>query len=236
LDWQKLVQGHNKTFYYDSLPPRKKKESDEEYDSRVAVQEAFFDDLRAISGMHVYEGEARRRRRTVQQKKVDIMITVDMLMHSFRRNMHQASLLTADLDFKPLVDALVQDGMQVDLWYPHSKPNRELVYAADLRRPLTFRDLYSWAKDTFRANHPLPNSHTKSGKIIPGGVLKDKWPTAMGNEAEVYELESKEAYLVIFPSAQNQNKDYYTYVTYPNLDLLKTYVHDCFREFWKSPI
>ena len=38
-----------------------------------------------------------------------------MLSHAHRKNMHKTTLLTGDLDFKPLVDALVQDGMFVTL-------------------------------------------------------------------------------------------------------------------------
>jgi len=144
FDFSKLAREYNKTFYYDSLPPRKKGENEASYTLRVARQEAFFNGLRAIAGVHVYEGDARRRRKTVQQKKVDIMIAVDMLTHSFRRNMHQAALLTSDLDFKPLVDALVQDGMHVTILYPRGKPNTELIYAADARLPLTFRQIHNW--------------------------------------------------------------------------------------------
>lgn len=237
MAWNKLAHGYSKIFYYDSLPPKKSNEEDKAYESRVAGQEAFFDDLRTIPGMHVYEGDARRRRKIVQQKKVDIMIAVDMLTHSFRRNMHQASLLTADLDFKPLVDALVRDGMQIELWYPQGKPNKELIYAADRRRPLTFRDLHSWSKEAYQAAHPLPEAHSKKGnKNIQGGFLKDKWTTAMKTTAEVYEMQSGDSYTVVFPSAQNQDKNVYIYVSHSDLDLLKIYVHECFREFWGSSI
>jgi uncharacterized LabA/DUF88 family protein len=150
LDFAKFVSDYTKTFYYDSLPPRKSNEDEASFSARIAAREALFDKLRAIRGVHVYEGDTRRRRKTVEQKKVDVMIAVDMLTHSFRRNMHQAALLTADLDFKPLVDALVQDGMHVTLWYPRGKPNRELVYAADARHPLTFRNLHGWSTDEFQ--------------------------------------------------------------------------------------
>ena len=37
------------------------------------------------------------------------MIAVDMLTHPFDRNMERATLLAGDLDFKPLLDALVNN-------------------------------------------------------------------------------------------------------------------------------
>jgi len=236
LDFSKLVKGYDKTFYYDSLPPQKKDEDKDAHSVRMDEQSAFFDSLHTINGVHVYEGDARRRRKTVQQKKVDIMIAVDMLTHSFRRNMHQAALLTADLDFKPLVDALVRDGMHVTLWYPHGKPNTELVYAADARRPLTFRDLHSWSADDFQKSHPLPHAVSLPAKQIQGGFLIDTWPIAMDTTAEVFEIESDGSFTVVFPSELNRDKNYHTHVSHPDRDFLKFYVQECFREFWKSPI
>ncbi|MBD2254416.1 NYN domain-containing protein [Nostoc parmelioides] len=47
-----------------------------------------------------------------EQKEIDIMIAVDMLTHSFQKNMDEATLLAGDLDFKPLIDALVLNGTE----------------------------------------------------------------------------------------------------------------------------
>ncbi len=236
LDFSKLAAGHNKTFYYDCLPARSKNQDDSEHSARTTAQEAFFDSLRAIPGVHVYEGDARRRKNIIQQKKVDVMIAVDMLTHSFRRNMHRAALLTADLDFKPLIDALVQDGMHTTLLYPRGKPNRELIDAADERRPLTFGSLYGWSTADFQKSHPIPRGECKPGKSIEGGLLRESWPTAMGTTAELFEMESDGSFTLVFPSAANRDRDYYTYLNYPDRELLKLYVRECFREFWDSPI
>lgn len=237
LDFWKIARDYSKSFYYDSLPPRKNGENEASHTARVAKQEAFFDSLRAIAGVHVYEGDARHRRKMVQQKKVDIMIAVDMLTHSFRRNMHRAALLTADLDFKPLVDALVQDGMHVTLLYPHGKSNPELIYAADARWPLTFRQIHNWCDDAFQKSHPLPRCYFKPGKNIQGGVYqRDKWQTAMGTTAELFEIELDGSFTVVFPTAASGDNDSHTFVNYPDPDFLKRYVQECFREFWKSPI
>ncbi len=66
---------------------------------------------------------------------VDVMIAVDMLRHTHKGNMARCTLLTSDLDFKPLVDALVQEGMHVTLWHGN-KASRDLRRAADSLRPL----------------------------------------------------------------------------------------------------
>jgi uncharacterized LabA/DUF88 family protein len=84
------------------------------------------------------------------------MIAVDMLTHAFRRNMQQATLLTGDLDFKPLLDALVNDGMFVTLWFPPNKTNRSLISSADERHQLDVQCIYSSLKPKSKRLFSLP--------------------------------------------------------------------------------
>jgi uncharacterized LabA/DUF88 family protein len=93
---------------------------------------------------------SRRRRKVVEQKEVDILIAVDMLTHSFQRNMHEVAFLTSDLDFRPLIEAVIREGMYIQLWYPKGKTNEELIYAADSRKPLTVKDVFSWCTANFK--------------------------------------------------------------------------------------
>lgn len=115
VDYNLLTVGYDKVFYYDALPSKHNKESEQEFNDRRDAVISFHDQLGSLDRFHVYEGDTRKSPsvRKQEQKKVDVMIAVDMLTHAFRRNMQQATLLTGDLDFKPLLDALVQDGMFV---------------------------------------------------------------------------------------------------------------------------
>lgn len=115
IAYHSIAADFYKTFYYDCLSPRKKAEDGEDYKARIKPQEEFFDSLRMLNGVHVYEGTSAGEEGKIRQKKVDTMIAVDMLTHSFRGNMDKATLLTGDLDFKPLVDALIQQGMYITL-------------------------------------------------------------------------------------------------------------------------
>jgi len=134
LDYHQLTGGFTKVFYYDALPGKKPDETDGDYETRTAPDIRFLEQLSMLARFHVYQGDARwRRRRGNEQKKIDVMIAVDMLTHSFRRNMDAATLLTGDLDFKRLIDALVHEGMFVTLWHP-PQANKELMSAADERR------------------------------------------------------------------------------------------------------
>jgi hypothetical protein len=95
-DYGRLTNTYSKVFYYDALPERKSDEDDQTYHTRIAPQRHLFDRLSNLDRFHVYEGDVRRSssRRGPEQKKIGVMIAVDMLTHSFRRNMHEATLLT----------------------------------------------------------------------------------------------------------------------------------------------
>lgn len=234
IDYSVFTRNFNKTFYYDALPPRKNDESDEEYENRKNQKINFFNHLRSINGYHVYEGVSRRRRRVVEQKEVDILIAVDMLTHSFRRNMHQVAFLTSDLDFRPLIESIVREGMYISLWYPQAKTNKELVYAADSRMPLTIRNVFNWCTQNFRNQNPIPNATEHPGKNVDGLRLVETWNPEYGPESEIYEFENQ--YKLVFPSIRNTHQNQHISVVYSHIDVLKKYTQEVFREFWKNPI
>src|SRR5262249_1176454 len=80
-------------------------------------------------------------------------LAVQALMHVFRRNTRVLTLLTGDLDFKPLVEALVQEGAYVTLAYEKRTTARELIYAADMQHVLWPHDLVSYQSSAPRASH-----------------------------------------------------------------------------------
>lgn len=148
----------DKVFYYDAIPVQRLGEAEEAYRARTQAQRDRHERAAKVDGIHVYEGDARLRRKKLEQKGVDVMIAVDMLSHTFRRNMHKATLLTGDADFKPLVDALVREGMDVQLWYPVGETAQELLDAADSRAMLGFQAIQEiLAKDSLATfQFPLP--------------------------------------------------------------------------------
>lgn len=161
IDFAKLVPGFSKVFYYDALPVRDTNEDEDTYEKRIAPKKLTLESARNTDFVHVYEGDARRRRRRggLEQKKIDVAITVDMLSYAFRGRMTHATLLTGDGDFKPLVDALVHESVEVTLWYPPNETSRDLMNAADIRRPLcprTLRELLDQdSRDRFEVPMPI---------------------------------------------------------------------------------
>ena len=175
IDLSRYNHSYLKIFYYDAFPTQEPKEPDDAYRSRSSPQEALFKRLRETDHVHVYEGDARRRRRRgLEQKMVDVMLAVDMLTHSFRRNMQRATLLTGDQDFKPLLDALVLEGMLVTLLYPMGETNPELIAASDRRRAITLHDLSEMITRDSKARFNIPIIENQDPKV-PFGETLHEW-------------------------------------------------------------
>lgn len=152
-------------------------------------------------------------------------IAVDMLTHSYRRNMHQATLLAGDLDFKPIVDALVQDGMYVELWYYPKSTSKELIYSADSRLILTLGAIHRYAMPSFKAKFSWPETTIKDKDVVSFKFLKK----GKGPDNEIVELyKDNERYYYISPNSQNPGKYNHTYCQ--NVDILEKYFEN---EFYK---
>lgn len=156
-----------RTYIYDCFDDEQgSAETEQEFKARVTAQEAYRSRTSSLSGVHLREGTlvgkltARRQRR---QKEVDILLAVDMLTHGFNRNMTHAVLLSGDLDFRPVVEALVRGGVFVEVWYEKTTASKELYWAADLGRPLDWHMIYNWTDYSFRSTYSPPVVNTARG-------------------------------------------------------------------------
>lgn len=151
LNWLNLAGGHRKIFYYDALPARKPNQPDETFEAERKEVEDLHAKLATLDRFRVNEGDTRYRKgRGLEQKKVDVMIAVDMMIHTIRRNMSEATLLAGDADFTPLLNALSNEGMFVTLMHPPTA-SKDLLAAADARHPISVRQVYDWLDDASRA-------------------------------------------------------------------------------------
>ena len=133
-----------RAYYYDCLDDQKKdSEAPAAFELRVEQQEAAFDEIERTPGVHVRKGWLSPGRRR-QQKEVDVLFAVDVLMHSFNKNMATAVLLAGDRDFRPVVESIVRLGTYVTLAYSPRDTSKELVRAADTEHPITVSTLCQW--------------------------------------------------------------------------------------------
>jgi uncharacterized LabA/DUF88 family protein len=222
INFQTLAGNYAKVFYYDAVPVREREESESNYDQRIKPIRDILDSAANVDRLHVYEGDARRRRRRgLEQKKVDVMLTVDMLTHTFRKNMHQATLLTGDNDFKPLIDALVQDWMFVTLMYPPEETSKELLQAADARVPMTMQVLYGYLTDAAKPFFVLPKMQNYNPATAVGSPIAN-WSEG-GRECGLYK-QGQEYVVTQVRDASNR-----LHVTHSNEELLKYFCKESFN-------
>lgn len=189
MRWDRVGIGFNKIYYYDAVPVQNEGEGDAEYGTRVAPKRAELAEIERQAGYHVRSGDVRRhnRRRGNEQKMVDVHLAVDALLMASRGIYSKCTLLTGDLDFKPLIDALVDMGIDVHLWHPTGAANGDLIAAADTAQSILLPTILSWL-DAEALNFRAPQCvHNFPSRLPdPGGVLLADWHDPRFGRAVVY--------------------------------------------------
>jgi hypothetical protein len=184
LNYASIGAGYKRVFYYDCLPGQKVGESEEEYKIRTEDKRTFLENLGQLPGFHVRQGVVVRAGRGNHQKTIDVKIAVDMFSHTMQRNMESATLLAGDLDFLPVIKALVRAGMHVVLWYEKTSVSRELLQKVDEAEVLCDKRMFRWSTQAFRQRYAQPeclNVYTDGKIILENGELV-KSGTAVGRE------------------------------------------------------
>ena len=216
IDYRRVAGAHTKVFYYDCPPAKRQGESDNEFNARERMQQTLYQALRSHRGWHIYEGVVKRTGKRARQKEVDILIAVDMLTHAYRRNTTRITFIAGDQDFRPLVDALVRDGVFVELVYDPASISSDLADAADQRTPLDPYWMFEWLVEDFKKTHPLPDRSGGSAKQPPANE-----PVETGQmewcQAELY---SHDGYYTIIHPYRNE-PELYLRMRHSDLRLLK---------------
>lgn len=153
-----MGSGYRKVFYYDAVPGQEYGETIPAYERRVQPEHERFDRIKEMPYFHVVLGELKGQKPR-RQKRVDVSLAVDMLTHTFRKNMDHAVLFARDDDFTPLVQALVREGMNVTVWHP-DRAAKGLLNAADVRKDFSLRNSYPYLlRDGKRAFTILNHAH-----------------------------------------------------------------------------
>ncbi len=153
----------SRAYFYDAIDyARRPDETEKAWEARVASLEQFFSYVRSLSGFHVRPGSVRPGKKR-EQKEVDVSLAVDMMEHGFNGSMSKAVLIAGDVDFRPVVEALVRHGVFVDVWYHPNSFAPELPGAADFGHKIRFRQLYTWNKEAFQRAHRIPDEEQRGG-------------------------------------------------------------------------
>ena len=143
-----MVEGDEllRAYYYHCLPYQSNPPTERER-ARYAARHRFLTALGHIPRFEVRLGKLARLGMTddgkpvFQQKRVDLMLGVDMVLLSCKDRIAKVALLSGDSDFTPAVEAVKREGVLTTLWHGsrtgRARPSNELFQVCDERRELT---------------------------------------------------------------------------------------------------
>lgn len=149
----------SRLYYYDCVEdaPRPD-ETEAAFNARTDAQRSLIARINEAPMCHVRLGTLKHQQqgRRITQKEVDVKIAVDVLAQATSRVIDKAILVTGDLDFRPLVESLVQLGTVVELVYDPLVTATELRHAADINRPIDADMWVQWCTPAFQKAHRMP--------------------------------------------------------------------------------
>jgi uncharacterized LabA/DUF88 family protein len=130
-----------RSYYYDCPSFQSNPPTDDER-LRYAAQRRFFEALNALPRFSVRLGRLERRGPddqgvfTFEQKRVDILLGVDLVSLATKQAIQEAILVAGDSDFIPAIHASKNEGVMVKLIHG-STYHADLWKEADERIPIT---------------------------------------------------------------------------------------------------
>ncbi len=149
IDYQKLASWMSnnvsifRTYYYNCLPYQSNPPTKEESE-RFSRRQKFHLSLNKLPHFEVREGKLEYRGYSADnspifvQKRVDILLGVDIVLLSSKQRITHASIFAGDSDFLPAIEIAKNEGVLINLF--HSKiylPHDDLWQVADDRIEIT---------------------------------------------------------------------------------------------------
>jgi len=122
-------------FYY--CAPWMSPEPTENEKRRMKEHEYFMREIKNLPRWAVRLGKLQKRRDGnrdyYEQKRVDVLLSVDMVRHSAAGHIQHAILIAGDSDFIPAVEAAQESGATVSLWCSEDNTvHKDLIEIADI--------------------------------------------------------------------------------------------------------
>lgn len=123
-------------YFYYCAPWMSEKPSESEI-RRMAEHDIFVEELGSIERWAVRLGKLQKRRdgykEYFEQKRVDVLLSVDMVRHAAAGHIQHAILLAGDSDFIPAIESVKESGATVSLWTGDANTaHKDLVKLADI--------------------------------------------------------------------------------------------------------
>ncbi|MCK4444194.1 MAG: NYN domain-containing protein [Thermoplasmata archaeon] len=125
-----------RTYYYNCMPYQSSPPTDEERE-RYSRADKFVYTLESLPRFEVRLGKLSYVRGEYVQKRVDILLAVDLVRMSWGRQIQRAILVTGDSDFVPAVQAAKDAGVLVQIYFSPNAIHDELLDVCDDRFEIT---------------------------------------------------------------------------------------------------
>lgn len=124
-----------RTYYYHCPPYQSAPATDEER-ARTARADSFYHQLTRLPRFEVRKGRLQKTGSTFQQKKVDVLMAIDLVHLASTKQIQRAVLVSGDSDLVPAVEVAKFEGVVVDLYSHATSVHRELFEVVDDRHPI----------------------------------------------------------------------------------------------------
>lgn len=125
-----------RTYYYHCMPFQSTNPTPDEK-SRFASMDRFIYNLRKLPRFQFRQGKLQKIGHEFKQKRVDILMAVDLVRMSSSHQIEKAVLVTGDSDLVPAIEAARDAGVVVVLYYSEKARHDELLQACDERYEIT---------------------------------------------------------------------------------------------------
>lgn len=119
-----------RTYVYDCMPWQSDPPTDAEYE-RYERYSQFVEAIETKPRFQMRLGELGRHDNSFVQKRVDILLTVDLVRLAWAGHIGYAVLVSGDSDFVPAVNAAKDAGVITTLYYSPHSVHDELIQAVD---------------------------------------------------------------------------------------------------------
>jgi hypothetical protein len=161
-----------------------------------------------------------------------------MLTHTYRKNTDSITFIAGDLDFRPLLEAVVREGMYVRLLCEPRSASTELQIAADDWVDLDFFQMHQLCTSEFRAGHPPPGLGYSAERVQPqrDAVLRWEGYTEGTLSAQLFDQQFANELLVASSAPVNAHGQF-AQMVHTDSDLLKGVYDDKFGPLeWRATV
>lgn len=131
-----------RTYYYHCMPFQDDPPTPEQR-KKYANKDRFINSIKGYENYEIRLGKLKRRtcdycnHEKFEQKRVDVLMAVDLVKLSATHQINQAILVTGDSDFVPAVKVAKADGVLIQLYHSQLIKSDELYDVCDQRFEIT---------------------------------------------------------------------------------------------------